>query len=385
MGTANHDTIPIVKLHVSKPDRCCHACGEILADRWRLDPACPCPYCGEPEVPKVSVFRWQTDSQGAPARLARNADVAPPVPTRRLKRSRKRRDAAELLRRSFEGFSQQRSAAFLRKVGKSTPLAKRPVTAPPQRSVLRIVGLLAATVGLAVCGVAMLAQVKEESAKPSAAVAPTITKADKLAILETWQAFLNAPNSEALLPLLRESERVGPLLTSYYQYHPVRPGGIPQTPPQFDQCQFRLEENGGETVYRLHYSTTDDRVIEASFVRERGAVFQLDWEAFVAHGDLSVREFLASEPDTLSLLRLRASIVERGTSLWQLHVGDRERWHGIAYLPVDRLRFSEILDHETDQPLFLTVQARFRKLAGHRKPVAVIETLVRPSWYAPKL
>ena len=89
-----------------------------------------------------------------------------------------------------------------------------------------------------------------------------------------------------------------------------------------------------------------------------------------------------------------------GTPAHFRHVllGDLEGWSAPAYLPADRLRFHEVLDLEESVKsmnqeegaasqaaltMRLALQVRFRKITGIAKPVAVVESLVRPNWFAP--
>ena len=138
----------------------------------------------------------------------------------------------------------------------------------------------------------------------------------------------------------------------------------------------------------------------APFVRH-GDRLLLDWEAFAGHGELPLETFFDLESPSTTLLRVIASFEKRSETPSHLHALQLASLNGpvgIGYLPNDQLRFAEILDLESGvrameardgkessgkRTVRLTIQARFCEVAGFAQPVPLIQSIVRPNWFAP--
>lgn len=212
--------------------------------------------------------------------------------------------------------------------------------------------------------------------------------------------FLQAPSAELKSGFVRQSDRVLPLMKRYYAGEPLTPFWAVSGEDLKGHIHVDKRIIEELEVYELHLKPRPNITLMAPFVRQ-GERILLDWEALTGHGDLPLKTFFDRQSSSSTLLRVIASFEKQSDT--PSHVRAMQLYSldgpvGVAYLPDERLRFSEILDLEKDahrmdavtgessQPkhaLRLTIQARFTELLGFDKPVALIESIVRPNWLAP--
>lgn len=238
-------------------------------------------------------------------------------------------------------------------------------------------------------------QAVADPSKTELATAPTSEQ-----LVNTFTKFLEAETVEAKSGFVRSSGRVLPLMRRYYDRHPIVPSWIAGDKEVQGEFDVRARTIEGSNVFELILQPRPDLTVSAPFVLTDSKL-QLDWEAFTGYGQTSVPEFFEQQPEVPTLLRATVRFeTASGTPAHYKRVilGDLEGWSGPGYLPNDRLRFHEVLDLEDTirdmnqveganshaaLTMRLAVQARFRKIVGMPEPVAVIESLVRPNWFAP--
>lgn len=110
------------------------------------------------------------------------------------------------------------------------------------------------------------------------------------------EAFLKADSLEKLAPLIREPERVAPLMQDYYGDKPVKPTvyrRLPEPGEIFSHKRFLVAA----------METPDFEPILVS-VEKTPAGFRVDWESFVGYSEMTWEEFRRTRPKTPQLFRV---------------------------------------------------------------------------------
>lgn len=115
-------------------------------------------------------------------------------------------------------------------------------------------------------------------------------------VWEVARQFCAAPNAEALIPLIREPERVGPKLRQFYDsenpWFPIALG------PQPDLSA--LEVHRDFVVFHLPLADFSTHPIA---LEQTPAGFRVDWESFTGYSDLSWAELRRTRPRQPVVLR----------------------------------------------------------------------------------
>jgi hypothetical protein len=112
----------------------------------------------------------------------------------------------------------------------------------------------------------------------------------------TVQQFCTAPNPEALLPFVREPERVVPLITRFYNSdNPWIPLALARRPDLSD-----LEVHRNFVVFQLPLADFGTRPIGLEQTPEG---FRVDWESFVGYSELSWADLRRTRPRRPVLIR----------------------------------------------------------------------------------
>ncbi len=133
--------------------------------------------------------------------------------------------------------------------------------------------------------------------------------ADKLVQIEAAvRAFYQADTLEAKLAVVREAERIRPLMESYYRQLPLRARGW-----------LRLESVRPVRQPGQYFALVQGRLagdISASVVVEEieGGRIRVDWESAVQYSEMAWQEFQKKRPRQPLLFRVLASRSERPTS-----------------------------------------------------------------------
>ncbi|MES2709161.1 MAG: hypothetical protein V4726_21375 [Verrucomicrobiota bacterium] len=116
--------------------------------------------------------------------------------------------------------------------------------------------------------------------------------------------FCNAQNPRELLPVIRDPERVGPLISEYYgrgghTWYPVTVGEV------LDPSEFETDKNW--TAFKL---PLPDFRARSMAVEETPQGFKVDWESFVAYSEISWKELREKRPKSPVLLRAIIRLTE---------------------------------------------------------------------------
>lgn len=151
---------------------------------------------------------------------------------------------------------------------------------------------------------------KSEAAMVSAAIpggtAAPLPPEKQQKIAETVKAFFEARSVNSFLPLVRDAERVKPLMERFYRTNSFRPyqwTGIAWIVP--------VEEKG----YQFSYvqSLFEGAPPVNVFVEESATgEYRVDWESTVHYCDMSWKEFQSVKPTEPKMFRLIASRAESG-------------------------------------------------------------------------
>lgn len=128
------------------------------------------------------------------------------------------------------------------------------------------------------------------------------------AIAATLEKFFGTATFEGRLALVRDPERVKPLMMSYYSREPM-----PQLKWRGVSKVMRVDEPG----YRLGYvqAMFEDSPPTSLIIEETPeGQFLVDWECMVRYGEVSWSDFLRIKPVEPKLLRVIASKVDKGPS-----------------------------------------------------------------------
>lgn len=131
------------------------------------------------------------------------------------------------------------------------------------------------------------------------------------------RAFFEAADTEALLAVCRDPERVAPLMARHHDRHPLQPlvwQGLDWARP--------LREPGQNLF--LTQSSLAGREPQQLVVELSSRGFHADWESHVRYGDMAWTDFLAHRPTAPTLFRLlatlRADPAESGDGLARLEL-----------------------------------------------------------------
>ena len=133
--------------------------------------------------------------------------------------------------------------------------------------------------------------------------------ADKLVQIEAAvRAFYEADSLEAKLAVVRDAERIRPLMESYYRQQPLRARGW-----------LRLESVRPVSQPGERFALVQGRLagdVSASVVVEEieGGRIRVDWESAVQYSEMAWQEFLKKRPRQPLLFRVLASRSERPAS-----------------------------------------------------------------------
>jgi hypothetical protein len=115
------------------------------------------------------------------------------------------------------------------------------------------------------------------------------------AAIESMTAFLNARDVDELLEHVRNRTRIGKTVRKYYADHPFVPLGNYTAPLPGD-----LKRSNGFFSVSIYH--------EGKFLRlqaDESQDYKIDWESFVAYGEMDWDEFLATKPKTPTLLLVK--------------------------------------------------------------------------------
>lgn len=134
-----------------------------------------------------------------------------------------------------------------------------------------------------------------------------------------WQVvsqFCSAQTAADLLPVIRDPERVGPLLRNWYSTDERKwvPIPVPAVP---DPVQF--ETDGNWTAFKLPMPDFGSRSMAVEKT-DRG--FKVDWESFVAYSEMSWQDLQQIRPKTPTLMR----VICRITGYYNLDFPSEETW-----------------------------------------------------------
>jgi hypothetical protein len=141
----------------------------------------------------------------------------------------------------------------------------------------------------------------EVIAQPPVAMGIDDIDAKRERISQRLSAFFEAPTLEAKLALIRDPQRVKPLMVSYYAREPM---------PTWKFRGLGRAVRVAEPGYRFGYvqALFEDASPATLIVEETPTgEFLLDWECMVRYGELSWTDFLRMRPEEPKLLRLIAS------------------------------------------------------------------------------
>jgi hypothetical protein len=112
------------------------------------------------------------------------------------------------------------------------------------------------------------------------------------------EEFLRAPDTETLKRLVRDPDRVGPLIDRSYQDHAYRPPGFRRAKPP-------TSVSIDEAIIRVSAETGDFEWVELVVERAPGGGGKLliDWESFVGYSEIPWTEMLIEKPRQPVLLR----------------------------------------------------------------------------------
>lgn len=115
------------------------------------------------------------------------------------------------------------------------------------------------------------------------------------------QAFFEAADSQALLAVCRDPERVAPLMARHHQRQPLQPGvwqGLDWARP--------LREPGQHLF--LTQSSLAGREPQQLVVELSARGFHADWESHVRYSEMTWPDFIAHRPTAPTLFRLLATL-----------------------------------------------------------------------------
>jgi len=140
---------------------------------------------------------------------------------------------------------------------------------------------------------AMASQAAQEAA---AAAAATLTPAEYDQATGTMRQFLEALTLEDLRPVLRDPDRVWPLVVAHHQEKPWKPFVVRKLP---SRSEIQLNRDLLAGVVEV-----DDfqRIVLAMQRTPDGP--KIDWESYTGQGEMTWEEFLARRPTTPVLMRV---------------------------------------------------------------------------------
>jgi len=165
----------------------------------------------------------------------------------------------------------------------------------------------------------------EETTKDQTEVEEMVEKMDTFdldKVLAIVKNFLDAKSVEEQAKFVRESERVLPLMSAYYENH------------EFEVLGFRkLEE--GKISFRQSFLSTSVRLKDFSLspiaLEKIGEEYFVDWESWVGHCEMSVADILKNKPK--EPVEVRAYV--RPQDYYNYYFNDDKKWFSL------RLTFSD--------------------------------------------
>jgi hypothetical protein len=132
--------------------------------------------------------------------------------------------------------------------------------------------------------------------------------------------FVSAPTVEELLPLVRDRQRVEPLLRAHYTpEHPWTPFEIRNT--------FEASERAGIEGNFIHLELSKLNFETVDIVLERtGESFLVDWESFTGHGELTWDAFIKTRPEKPVLMRVQIE-KSRAAEYYNEDFTDKTKWN----------------------------------------------------------
>ena len=168
-----------------------------------------------------------------------------------------------------------------------------------------LVGLGALVAGLGATWFAKSLLVGKAPPRPPAVVAPAADPNPAVQVLsdieykevtDAMTRFLEAPTPEALRPVLRDPDRVWPLVQAYHENTPWRAYTIRTLP---SRAEVRM--NGD---LRAGTVEVDDYQRFIVAVQRVGNEIKVDWETFTGQGEMSWDDLLLKRPTTPVLMRV---------------------------------------------------------------------------------
>ncbi len=182
-------------------------------------------------------------------------------------------------------------------------------------------------------------QILSEAAPASAAAGTLELKSPADYRGEIWEVvrqFCSAPTAEALLPFIREPERVGPLLHRYYTAdNPWMPIAIGKKP---DLSNLTVHRNFA--VFSLPLA---DYGVRPVALEQTPQGFKIDWESFTGYSELPWGELRRTRPRRPVLVRAVLSPTDyfnfdfpKGSPWFSYKIRDLHGDHVLyGYVPVD--------------------------------------------------
>ena len=143
---------------------------------------------------------------------------------------------------------------------------------------------------------------KEDSVIPDSSVIEELPIAEIQADVTAAQALLKrywaTAKWEDRLPLVREPDRVKPLMQTFYE---SQMGTDPLPGSQLGVARFRID--GLEVIHFTFESSRPSVVLEVAMLRDSSGVFRIDWESCVGYCDKTFVQLRLQRPTEPVLLR----------------------------------------------------------------------------------
>jgi hypothetical protein len=188
--------------------------------------------------------------------------------------------------------------------------------------------------------------------------------------------FLNSKNPEEMKPLIREPERVIPLMDKYYQEQ------TPFTPPTYRRLP--LEEDT-----RVDKRFIGVKMEDAAFqnfvvtLEKTPQGYLVDWESFVKYGDMTVAQLRTTRPTTPVTMRCVLSLNTyynygfRDETMYQsykLKIKDEESLYGyVRKLSPTHVKIQR--SQLTEETLYCVIKLKFPENANTDQQVEITEFL----------
>ena len=204
------------------------------------------------------------------------------------------------------------------------------------------------------------------------------------AALPFAERFLEARSVEQLLPVVRERQRVGALLESYYDTRPVA---------AFDGGELSLADAAnvaGRVFLRLAAQAEDGRVLGLT-MEKVGDDYLVDWESFVARSEVDWVEFKEAAPSGGREVMLRARLsfsdfypppFDNRSEFQSLLLENNDGEFFNAYMPrLDEslIKLREKMQESGRQRYEVIVRIRYPKLNWSADEVEITE-IVQTGW-----